>query len=183
MWRSLHRLDLYDQARIAPERDARLLFNMVDDYASCGDEQKDVFSEVVEDLLDRSNSFVGVSVPDNYKLDDHMLMDRKFGIRQNLPREKVFEIKGHVCVPLIGVLRHTFAHKICTGFAKETDINRSPRNKTWANGCAAMDALLEHTKKQNTGNLPTKHSAFVLWLDGFVRSWIKQRGKTCGYSR
>ena len=80
MWRSLHRLDLYDQARIAPERDARLLFNMVDDYASCGDEQKDVFSEVVEDLLDRSNSFVGVSVPDNYKLDDHMLMDRKFGI-------------------------------------------------------------------------------------------------------
>ena len=104
-----------------------------------------------------------------------MLMDRKFGIRQNLPHEQVFEIKGHACVSLIGILRHTFAHKICTGFSKETDINGSQSNRTRANGCAAMDALLEHTKKQNLGNLPTKYGAFVLWLDGFVKSWIKQK--------
>ena len=81
-------------------------------YASCGDKQKNVFLDVVEDLLDRFNSLVDISVPDNQKLADHMLMDRKFGIRQNLPHEKVFEIKGHACVSLSGILRHTFAHKI-----------------------------------------------------------------------
>ena len=136
----------------------------------------------MEDLLDRSNSLVDIFVPDNQKLADHMLMDRKFGIRQNLPREKVFEIKGHVCVPLIGVLRHTFAHKICTGFAKETDINGSPRNKTCANGCATMDALLEHMKKQNLGNLPTKYDAFVLWSDGLSGLGSSKKKTMSGYS-
>ena len=103
---------------------------MADPYVSCLDEQKYVFLDVVEDLLDRSTSFLDISVPDNLKSVDHMQLDRRFGTRQNLPHEKVFEVKGHPCVSLIGILRHTFEHKTCLGFAKETDINGSPSNRT-----------------------------------------------------
>ena len=72
-----------------------------------------------------------------------------------------------------GTRLHT---KFASGLPKRyIDINGSPRNRTQANGCAAMDVLLEHTKKQNSDNLPTKYGEFVLWSDGFVRSWIKQK--------
>ena len=71
------------------------------------------------------------------------------------------------------------AASVCTqipiGFAEETDTEGSQRDRTRTNGCPAMDALLEHMKEQNTENLPTKYGGFVLWLDGFVRSWIKQK--------
>ena len=91
---------------------------MADHYASCGDERKDVFLDVVEDLLDPSTLFLDISVPDNHKSANHMPMDRRFGIRQNLPHEKVFEIKGHSGVSLIGILRHTFEHKFASSFPK-----------------------------------------------------------------
>ena len=148
---------------------------MADHYSSCGAEQKEVFLDIVEDLLDRSTSFQGIQIPDNHKSADHILMDRTFGIRRNLPHEEVAVIADHACVSLIGVLQHMFAHKIPIGFAEETDTEEYRRDRTRTNGCPAMDALLEHMKEQNTENSPTKYGGFVLWSDGFVRSWIKQK--------
>lgn len=175
VWRSLARLDLYERDKIASQGDARLLFNMADHYSSCGAEQKEVFLDIVEDLLDRSTKFQGIQIPDDHKSSNHILMDRTFGIRRNLPHEEVAVIAGHAYVSLIGVLQHLFAHKIPIGFAEETDTEEYRRDRTQTNGCPAMDALLKHMKEQNTENLPTKYGGFVLWSDGFVKSWIKQK--------
>ena len=146
VWRSLARQNLYEIDKIASQGDARLLFNMADYYSSCGAEQKEVFLDIVEDLLDRSTSFQGIQIPDNHKSADHILMDRTFGIRRNLPHEEVAVIADHACVSLIGVLQHMFAHEIPIGFAEETDTEEYRRDRTRTNGCPAMD----------------------------VRSWIKQ---------
>ena len=170
VWRSLARQNLYEIDKIASQGDARLLFNMADHYSSCGAEQKEVFLDIVEDLLDRSTSFQGIQIPDNHKSADHILMDRTFGIRRNLPHEEVAVIADHACVSLIGVLQHMFAHEIPIGFAEETDTEEYRRDRTRTNGCPAMDALLKHMKEQNTENLPTKYGGFVLWSDGFVKS-------------
>ena len=71
---------MYERDKIASQGDARLLFNMADHYSSCGAEQKEVFLDIVEDLLDRSTKFQGIHIPDDQKSANHILMDRKFGI-------------------------------------------------------------------------------------------------------
>ena len=109
--------------------------------------KKEVFLDIVEDLLDCSTKFQGIYVSEDHQSANHILIDRRFGTQQNLPHEQVTDIAGHACVSLIGVLRHLFAHKIGIGFAKETDIKGSQRDMTWANSCPAMDALFEHMKK------------------------------------
>ena len=95
---------------------------MTDHYASCGAEQKDVFLDIVEDLLNHSTKFQRIIVPDIHHSPNHILMNMRFGIRRNLLHDQVTAVAGHACVSLIDILRHTFAHKICIGFAKEAEI-------------------------------------------------------------
>ena len=43
------------------------------------------------------------------------------------------------------------------------------------NRCPAMEVLLEYTKEQNPENKETKYGSFILWSDGFIRSFVNQK--------
>jgi hypothetical protein len=67
------------------------------------------------------------------------------------------------------------AHKIPIGFAEETDKEGDTRDQSNTNGCPAMDELLKCMKDENPDDKPTKYGSFVLWSDGFLRSYVKQK--------
>ena len=70
-------------------------------------------------------------------------MESKFGIFRNLPHEEVFQLEGHACVLLIGILKQLFAHKIPIGFTEQTDIEGDTRDQFHTNRCPAMEELLK----------------------------------------
>ena len=102
-------------------------------------------------------------------------MDREFGIFGNLPHEEVFSVGGHACASLIGVFKQMHAHQNPIGFIEQSDIPGDTRDRSNTNGSLAMEELLRYMKEQNPDNKPTKYGSFVLWSDGFVRSFVKQK--------
>ena len=139
-------------------------------------EQNKIFFDIVQDLLDRSTGFeTGVHIPIDHQSANEILMESKFGIFCNLLHEDVFQLEGHACVLLIGILKHLFAHKITIGFTEQIDIEGDTRDQSCTNGCPAMEELLKYMKEQNLDNNPTKYGSFILWPDGFVRSFVKQK--------
>ena len=61
------------------------------------------------------------------------------------------------------------------GFTEQTDIDEDTRNRSNTNRSQSIEALLQYTRELNTENKPTKYGSFVLWSDGFVRSFVKQK--------
>ena len=61
------------------------------------------------------------------------------------------------------------------GFAEETDKEGDTRDQSNTNGCPAMDDLLKCMKDENPDDKPTKYGSFILWSDGFIRSFVKQK--------
>ena len=76
---------------------------------------------------------------------------------------------------MIGVIQHMMAHQIPIGFTEETDVPQNERRYENSHGCRAMNELLKLMKSMNTTNKPTKYGGFLLWSDGFVRTFIKQK--------
>ena len=76
---------------------------------------------------------------------------------------------------MIGVIQHMIAHRIPIGFTEETDMQDNERRHENTHGCRALNKLLEMMKSMNTTNKPTKYGSFLLWSDGFVRSFVKQK--------
>jgi len=145
-------------------------------------DQNDTFPDILEDIHDRLTGFqADVTIPFDRKTADEILMEREFGIYGNLPHEEVFNIGGHACVSLIGVFKQINAHQIPIGFTEQTDIPGDTHDRSNTNGSLAMEELLRYMKEQNPDNKPTKYGSFVLWLDGFVCSFvINKRRRTCG---
>ena len=166
--------DLFDSERISTLRDARLMFNMTQHTMNNTEEQNEIFLEIMQDLQD-SNPNIDESIPTDQQSAREILMEGKYGIFGNLPHEDVFELEGHACVSLVGLLKHLIAHKIPIGFKEQTDIEGDTRDMNNTNGCPAMEELLAYMKEQNPENKPTKYGSYLLWSDGFIRSFIKQK--------
>ena len=176
VWRSMFKRQLYDSEKISTLPDAQLLFNMTQHTMNNTHDQNEIFFDIMQDLQDRSAGFeTAVDIPVDHKSANNILMESKYGIFGNIPHEEVFQLGGHACVSLIGVLKHLFAHKIPIGFTEQTDIEGGVRDRSQTNGCPAMEALLAYMKEQNPENKPTKYGSFILWSDGFIRSFVKQK--------
>ena len=168
VWRVFKRR-LYDSKNISSLVDARVMFNMTQLTMNSTHEQNEIFLDIMQDLLDRSTGFeTGVSIPIDRQSANEILMESKFGIFGNLPHEEVFQLEGHACVLLIGILKHLFAHKILIGFTEQTDIEGDIRDRSCTNGCPAMEELLKYMKMQNPGNKPTKYGSFILWSEALL---------------
>ena len=76
---------------------------------------------------------------------------------------------------MIWVFKQIYAHQIPIGFTEQTDIPGNTRDRSNTNGALAMEELLRYTKELNPDNKPTRYGSFVLWSDGFVRSFVKQK--------
>ena len=176
-WRSVIQRQLYDSRTISTLEDAQLLFNMTQHTMNNTQEQNDIFLDIMDDIHNRSSSkvFSGGFVPTDHQSMKSTLLEGKFGIFGNLPHKEVFDLAGHACVSLIGLLKHIMAHKIPIGFAEETDKEGDTRDRSNTNGCPAMDDLLKCMKDENPDDKPTKYGSFILWSDGFIRSFVKQK--------
>ena len=174
VWRSAMKRDLFDSERISTLRDARLMFNMTQHTMNNTEEQNEIFLEIMQDLQD-SNPNIDESIPTDQQSAREILMEGKYGIFGNLPHEDVFELEGHACVSLVGLLKHLIAHKIPIGFKEQTDIEGDTRDMNNTNGCSTIEELLTYMKEQNPENKPTKYGSYLLWSDGFIRSFIKQK--------
>ena len=177
VWRSMFQRRLYDPTQITNLPDSRLLFNMTEHYKTNTFDQNETFFEILEDVFERATRLeTKVTIPFDQDSANKILNEHEFGIFGNLPHEEVFRLSGHACVSLIGIFKHMYAHKIPIGFVEQTDVDGDTRDRSNTNGSPAMEALLQHMKDVNTGKKPTKYGSFLLWSDGFVRSFVKQKG-------
>ena len=177
VWRSVFKRQLYDSRKISTLEDARLMFNMTQHTMNNTHEQNDIFLDIMHDIHNRTSGedFSGI-IPTDHQSSQEILMEGKFGIFGNLPHEEVFELEGHACVSLIGLLKHIMAHEIPIGFTEQTDKEGDTRDRSNTNGCPAMEELLKCMKEYNPDNKLTKYGSFILWSDGFVRTFVKQKG-------
>ena len=138
MWRflwycveAMFKRQLYDSENISTLPDAQLLFNMTQHTMNNTHDQNEIFFDIMQDLQDRSTGFeTAVDIPVDHKSANNISMESKYGIFGNIPHEEVFQLGGHACVSLIGVLKHLFAHKIPIGFTEQTDIEGGVRDRS-----------------------------------------------------
>ena len=176
VWRSMFKRRLYDLTKITSIHDSRLMFNMTKHTMTNTRDENETFLEILEDIHDRATGFeTGVSIPFDYDSANEILLEREFGIFGNLPHEEVFEVAGHACVSLIGLFKQMYAHQIPIGFIEQTDIDGDTRDRSNTNGSPAMEQLLKYMKEINTENIPCKYGSYLLWSDGFVRTFVKQK--------
>ena len=179
VWRSVLKRQLYDSSKISTLDDAQLMLNMTQHTKNNTQEQNDIFFDIMQDIHHRtSGEDFSAIIPTDHQSSQEMLMEGKFGIFGNLPHEEVFELEGHACVSLIGLLMHILAHGIPIGFTEQTDMEGDTRDRFNTNGCPAMEELLKCMKDDNPDNKPTKYGSYILWSDGFVRSFVKQKGNS-----
>ena len=76
---------------------------------------------------------------------------------------------------MIGLIQHLMAHEIPIEFTEETDLPGDTRRRHNSHGCKAMEELLARMKDINVKCIPTKYGFFLLWSDGFVRTFVKQK--------
>ena len=116
-----------------------------------------------------------MSIPTDNQSAEDILKEHRFGIFGNLPHEKVEIINNHACISMIGLVQHLMAHEIPIGFTEETDLPGDTRRRQSSHGCKAMEELLARMKEINVKRTPTKYGFFLLWSDGFVRTFVKQK--------
>ena len=87
-------------------------------------------------------------------------------------------INGHACVSIIDIIQHMFAHQIPIGFTEEMDGSLPTRTTRNTHRCKVMQELLATMKHMNVNDEPIKYGSFVLWSDGFIRSFVKQKDNT-----
>ena len=175
VWRSMFRKKLYDYTKLTSVPDARLLFNMTQHVMTNTAEQNDSFFDILEEFHERYGVSSDVTVPLDNQTAEEILKEKKYGIFGNLPHEKVIVINNHACISMIGVIQHMMAHQIPIGFTEETDVPGNTRRYENTHGCKAMNELIETMKMLNITCIPTKYGSFLLWSDGFVRSFVKQK--------
>jgi hypothetical protein len=112
-WRSVLQRQLCDSRKHSTLEDAQLLFNMTQHTMNNTQEQNDIFLDMMDDIHNHTSGkdFSGFIPTDHQSMKD-ILLESKFGIFGNLPHKEVFGLAGHACVSLIGLLKHTMAHKI-----------------------------------------------------------------------
>ena len=177
-WRTIFRKPMYGVENMCDLRDTCLLFNMADHVLNNGADQQETFFDIIEDILDKSGNFdASVMLPTSRKDGNAILLNGKFGLFNNLPHEPVMEIGGHACISLIEKLKHLMAHGIPIEFTETPtpDGSGTTREQKGVHGCPAMEELLEKMKLLNPNLKPTHYGHFVLWSDGFLRSFVKQK--------
>jgi hypothetical protein len=176
VWRSMFRLRICDQTKITDLRDSRMLFNMAQHVMSNTEEQNESFLEILQDIRDRTIGYkTTISIPHDLQSAENILRENRFAIFGNLPYEEVHVIDGHACISLIGLIQHVYAHGIPIGWTEETDVPGETRRTHNIHGSEAMDELLETMKMMNQEDLPSKYGSLLLWSDGFIRSYVKQK--------
>ena len=110
---------MYDHTNISNIPDSRLLFNMSQHVMTDIFEQNESFLNILQDVQDRATGFkTEISIPfDNHSADE-ILKEKEYGIFGNFPYEEVRVINRHVCVSIIGIIYHMFAHQIPIGFTE-----------------------------------------------------------------
>ena len=175
-WRSMYQKKLYDHTKLTSVPDARLLFNMTQHVMTNTAEQNDSFFDIIEEVQERCGaSHSDVTLPTNNQSAEQILKEHQFGIFGNLPHEEVELINNHACISMIGLIQHLMAHQIPIAFTEETDLPGDTRRRENSHGCKAMDELIDRMKQLNVLCIPTKYGFYLLWSDGFVRSFVKQK--------
>ena len=96
---------------MASKDDIRLLFNMRDHLLNNVEEQKHIFLDIVNDLVDRSTTDIEsyLLIPRVYNKARESCTDGKFSIYDNIPHPETHLVDGHVCVCIKDILKQTMA--------------------------------------------------------------------------
>ena len=176
VWRSSFKRNLFDHTKISSVPDSELLFNMAQHVMSNTEDQNEAFFDILKEIHDMSTGFkTDVTIPFDSQTANEVLKERKFAIFGNLPYEEVKVVEGHACISLVGLIQHMYAHRIPIGWTEQTDVEGDTRLRNNTHGCEAMEELLATMKILNTDDIPTKYGSFLLWSDGFIRSFVKQK--------
>ena len=140
------------------------------------------YQRAVFELLgvNKNNNGVKTRIPTTMEETRSILLEGTNSILKNFPVPKVFDIKGHACVSVIEVVRLMAGHGADFNFIN----NGSPehRNREGLNGTPAGDAILEEMEEaMKDANVDTdtrkktKKGWVLVWSDGFLRCFIKQK--------
>ena len=176
VWRSQYRRKIYDHTKITNLKDSAMLFIMAQHVMNNTEEQNQNFLMIIDYIMEHVTGFeADVGVPMDEQSMNETLKERQYGIFGNLPHEEVVLINNHACVSLIGLIQHVYAHGVPIGWTEEPDVAENIRRTDNTHGSLAMDRLLERMKSFNEGEEPTKYGYLLLWSDGFLRSYVKQK--------
>ena len=121
--------------------------------------QNDIFLDIMDDIHNHisGKDFSGFIPTDHQSMKD-ILLEGKFGIFGNLPHKEMFGLAGHACVSLIGLLKHTMAHKIPIWFTEQKENEGDTRDRSNTDGWLAMQELFkcmedEDSDKKNWQNM------------------------------
>jgi len=154
---------------------------MTDHLMSNSETQQDNFFYILRDLLARKSGPMKntLLIPTSKSTANAVLLEGKYGLFGNLPIVEPKHIGNtHACISLVKLIKHLMAHRIPIAFSEWPDNDQgsqSTRRRHGVFGTPAMDALLKKLKQMNQSSEPTHYGHFILWSDGFLRSFVKQK--------
>ena len=191
VWRSVNQSSLDD--KYADKRTTTMMMRLLLLLLSIPTSLRSVLMMYTLGLYTFLSSFIprGVSVPRfPISADDmrSMCLENKFAMWNQLPHEKIIEVKDengeckHAMISIDECIDHMMAHGGKNAKLAFMQNHLGKVDKTGVNGCPAAQRLLEKLRKivEDNGGDPDK-TAFgyvILWSDGFVNSWVKQKNNS-----
>ena len=120
-----------------------------------------------------------VNIPETVSESNKILLEGTYGLFSNLPHVDAQTIAGHACISLVALFKYLCCLGVPIGYA-ETPTGKSNFKRSSSKGqniidTKAMKSLLSKMRKLNHSNKPTYYGYFMLWSDGFIRSYVCQR--------
>lgn len=145
------------------------------------DQIKDFSQSLSKDQLDAYNNICNISnisttnirVPKTKKEADALLMKGRFSMLSRLPTPKIYtEGEGHAYVKISDVIDHALAEGLSINWLQDSHGNV---NSDTINGSPFSKELLENMRSQVDDPDNTAFGTFILWSDGFCRTFVKQK--------
>ena len=169
---------MYNEKGTSLEEDAKFLLNMTDHMLKSTEEQKRTFFGLLDNALNRAERLnSNIEIPRDRKSGNQILLEGSSSVMGNIPCPSTEIVDGHVCIRIKDVLAHHLAHARgidWTSFPDKATGDRIEREHG-IHGSPAMKELLKTLRLVDDHGEVTHIGWYVLWSDGFLRSWIRQK--------
>ena len=142
--------------------------------------QQETLFDILDDITERCNGMIDadINIPETVFESNKILLEGTHGIFLNVPHVDVQNVAGHACISLVALLKYLSCLGVPIGYA-ETPNGKSNFKRTAKKGKSiletkAMNSLLRKMKKMNNSKEHTYYGYFMLWSDGFIRSYVCQ---------